>query len=917
MITACVLSRRVRGVVFFIILASAACLAQDADDAEAQLNAAYKKCLNDFPAKAREQLRVAQRAWITFSNKNEAAAELAGRRRALSTEDLDRYGIDEAAARTEQLKSFFIQPSGDLQSCKRDLQRTEEELTSVYEQSLQTLTPDEQQKLREAQRSWIEYRDKDARAHIGDPTGRAPVWAAVELARRRTQELRGFYLGRLANARSASPGSLVGNPAKSASRGLRPPTSAAETQRNLDAASASGYVGQLLQRLADEQQVGKEMKNDWPLPPELMPEWKHALIGDIDNANWFHAERMNDQQLEELRRTFGIPKDEGIYAHRAQSELRGTVDDDSGFEAALTDKALYLHILPSGQEDFGSPPVLKPPGSLQHAADPIGLFRITHSAILATDTFGYNARLVPHHDQYTSEHSRNCIKIFGLWLVANRPVLDFGKAGPGDCHQRDDGQTEIEESYSYRHLQNFVASVFKCDADFAIKAARQRHLAGLSQTQSEPTGTGTRPAASGSSSDPLAGYLGVPWGSPFADVSRKFAAKAARDYKEAQISEAEWNRGYAGAAQEIRRFMGWSVPLRPPLSFFTFSDDTGIKTFLFHRDRFYAVTNLSDKNWVEQNGVDTLVAMYRKYGRPNLHLARSWTATQGNPLAPREFNYSGNIIRAVWENDSGIIFSPLTPTKNVNHINIHPLRDAYVSVSIPPRNFNWMLHVEAAGFIPPDASKDRTIMLKQPQGEGQPREVTVKLPGVPTTGVNRKLLALILNIKWEKPEDSATSNTAALGYLSSKVSVWGQRNNSYKPVSSALSPKDILPLDHQYPPGHGDAEWVLFVDVPMNVEDGSLQIESPEITDLAGNKVQIEGRQIIDLEQTTNRWVCVGQLTDTEMEQYQFGIGGATTYVSAPIWKEMAEATEIERAKKEQKKKEVEKRQQKELEEKF
>jgi hypothetical protein len=699
---------------------------------------------------------------------------------------------------------------------------------------------------------------------------------------------------------------------------IRPPASAAEAQRNLDAAASSGHVGHLLQNRAEQEQLGQEIRNEWPLPPELMPEWKHALIGDVDSASWFHAERMNDQQLGELRRKFDIPKDEEIYAYHDSPDSQGVVTDDSGFEAVVTDKALYLHLLT--RDAFEPWTNRRLPDSVRHAADPIGLFRIAHSGILATDTFSYNATVVPYSDKHTANGTWNCINVFGCWMTGGKLVVDFGKTeGPADCGLGENGQLVPASDYSYRHLQTFLASILKCNSDFAIKAARQRHLQNDNQGQSRPSAASANPPAdSFSSPDALAGYLGAPWGSSFAEMNRKLAAKAARDYREVRISEAEWNRGYAGAAQEVRRFIGWGVPLGPPLSFFTFTDETGVKTFLFHRDRLYAVTNLSDKDWVQRNGVDTLLVMCRKYGQPSLHFARSWTATNDVPLAPREVDYGGDLIRAVWESDSGAIFSPLKAMKNGNHLNIHPLRQSYVSISVPPENIKWMIHVEATGFVPPNTGKESQITLKAPPlGNGPPRDVSVQFPSVPTSEIKGKLLALILNIEWSRPEDSATSNSAALANLSSKVRVTDQRNNSYKPIFSALSPRDIVPLDHQYPPAHGDAEWFAFFDIPMNVEDASLQIESPEITDLAGNKVQTEGTQIIDLEQTKYQWICAGPLTEKEMEQYQFSIAGATTYVSMPIFGEMTRASETHRAEQEQKKKDVEKKRQKELEEKF
>ena len=180
--------------------------------------------------------------------------------------------------------------------------------------------------------------------------------------------------------------------------------------------------------------------------------------------------------------------------------------------------------------------------------------------------------------------------------------------------------------------------------------------------------------------------------------------------------------------------------------------------------------------------------MCRKYGQPRLHFARSWAGTNDAPLAPRGVDYGGDLIRAVWESDSGAIFSPLKATKNVYHLNTHPLRQSYVSVSIPPENINCTIHVEAVGFVPPNTGKEGRITLKAPPlgSGGPPRDVSVQFPLVPTAEIKGKLLALILNVGWSRPEDSATSNSAALANLSSKVRVTDQRNNSYKPIFSAL-----------------------------------------------------------------------------------------------------------------------------------
>ena len=131
-------------------------------------------------------------------------------------------------------------------------------------------------------------------------------------------------------------------------------------------------------------------------------------------------------------------------------------------------------------------------------------------------------------------------------------------------------------------LQGFLVSIFRVDADFAIKAARQKHLQRPNQAQSgsstaagnQPanapsgpsTATGNPPSNSPSLSDPLAGYLGVPWGSSFAEVKQKLAAKAAGNYQRKPLFRSgsgiegivKWSKRFAtlgvGVCRFVRRF---------------------------------------------------------------------------------------------------------------------------------------------------------------------------------------------------------------------------------------------------------------------------------------------------------------------------------------------------------------------------
>ena len=165
-----------------------------------ELNTVYQACLAKFVPNMKEQLRIAQRAWIVFDNKNEAAFAAIGKRRGMSEEDLDRVEIVETEARTEILRTYFIIPNEDLAALRRYLEQAEVELAAVYKQCIASLNKEDEQKLREVERAWIEYRDKDMRAQAGDPSGRAAVWTSVRLARRRSAQMRAFYLQPAASA---------------------------------------------------------------------------------------------------------------------------------------------------------------------------------------------------------------------------------------------------------------------------------------------------------------------------------------------------------------------------------------------------------------------------------------------------------------------------------------------------------------------------------------------------------------------------------------------------------------------------------------------------------------------------------------------------------------------------------------------
>jgi uncharacterized protein YecT (DUF1311 family) len=213
---------------------------------DAEITSAYQSCLASFQGSSKEQLRIAQRAWIEFSNKDEAAAGLAGSRRGLTHDELVREAAKEVEARTQELRSFFTLPNQDIVACQRDYEAGERDLTTVYEQVLVTLARDEQEKLQEAERSWRDFQQKSANSHLADASGRAPVWDRVVIGRRRTEELREFYLHRLAGQ---GPPSVPTSPLPTAAPVAAAPVAPPNGPDQLDARAA---IEAELTRIEDE-----------------------------------------------------------------------------------------------------------------------------------------------------------------------------------------------------------------------------------------------------------------------------------------------------------------------------------------------------------------------------------------------------------------------------------------------------------------------------------------------------------------------------------------------------------------------------------------------------------------------------------------------------------------------------------------
>jgi uncharacterized protein YecT (DUF1311 family) len=130
----------------------------EAQQADKELNADYQQLLQKLPPSAREQLRKAQRAWLLFAELNRAAMSAAAQRHGALHSAFQRAEIDQVQTRSGELSAMLYQGDSEPDLAAR-LGRTDEELNVVYRRCIETLTPAEVSKLREAQRAWVVFRD--------------------------------------------------------------------------------------------------------------------------------------------------------------------------------------------------------------------------------------------------------------------------------------------------------------------------------------------------------------------------------------------------------------------------------------------------------------------------------------------------------------------------------------------------------------------------------------------------------------------------------------------------------------------------------------------------------------------------------------------------------------------------------------
>ncbi|HEY4255967.1 MAG TPA: lysozyme inhibitor LprI family protein [Candidatus Udaeobacter sp.] len=159
----------------------------EAREADEELNRNYKQVMQSLPPKSQEELRKAQRAWLAFVDRNSAAIRAMARKQGRSLTQCNDLEVRELREQARYIEDWSrSQPRANETKSTALLQREDAELNTVYQRALQSLDAEDAQKLREAQRAWVAFRD------ASHNRGAQFVYA---LTADRVEQINDFYIG--------------------------------------------------------------------------------------------------------------------------------------------------------------------------------------------------------------------------------------------------------------------------------------------------------------------------------------------------------------------------------------------------------------------------------------------------------------------------------------------------------------------------------------------------------------------------------------------------------------------------------------------------------------------------------------------------------------------------------------------------
>lgn len=165
------------------------CSGVDYQRADQKINQVYNQVRDQLSANRRQQLIVAQRAWISFRDANCKFARSTVEGGTMAALIANNCLEDLTKKRTLELNSYsqnqMPQPTG------KNFQTVDRKLNQVYQNTIGTLPASRQSQLKIAQRAWIVFRDANSKFESSLSNGDKQL-SLIRMTEQRTQALVDF-----------------------------------------------------------------------------------------------------------------------------------------------------------------------------------------------------------------------------------------------------------------------------------------------------------------------------------------------------------------------------------------------------------------------------------------------------------------------------------------------------------------------------------------------------------------------------------------------------------------------------------------------------------------------------------------------------------------------------------------------------
>ena len=165
------------------------CSGVDYQRADKQLNQVYNQVRDQLSANRRQQLIVAQRAWISFRDADCKFARSAVEGGTMAPLIFNNCLQDLTKKRTSELNSYLQNEMS--QPTSRNYQTVDRKLNQVYQNTMGTLPASRQSQLKIAQRAWIVFRDANSKFESSLSNGDSQL-SLIRMTEQRTKDLVNF-----------------------------------------------------------------------------------------------------------------------------------------------------------------------------------------------------------------------------------------------------------------------------------------------------------------------------------------------------------------------------------------------------------------------------------------------------------------------------------------------------------------------------------------------------------------------------------------------------------------------------------------------------------------------------------------------------------------------------------------------------